>query len=154
MSARNGNDSSKNPAPRKRRHNFLATRQNKNVIAEPSLIEALESGALPLRKEEDLPVLTEVVPVEDERKAPVPGEAPQDSPAASDNVSLEELAARMAQAIDQQMAYELPTLIEATLLSISADLRAGIASTMEAALRDFINNYKKPPAPDEPAPKP
>jgi hypothetical protein len=154
MSVHDGDDSGRKPVtPLKRRRNFLATRQNRSIEAEPSLIEALETDALPVSKEEDdLPVLTEVVSVEEEGETPVSA-APRDSPTASGEVSLEELATRMAEAINQQMAYELPTLIEATLLSIGADLRAGIASTMEAALRDFIDHYKESPAPDEQVPK-
>ena len=56
---------------------------------------------------------------------------------------LEELAAQMAEAIGRQMAYELPTLIEATLLNASEELRTGITATMEAALRDFNARRKQ-----------
>ena len=56
---------------------------------------------------------------------------------------IEELANEMTQAISRQMAYELPSLIEATLMSVSVELRTGIMATMDAALRDFVANRKK-----------
>jgi hypothetical protein len=136
--------------PSKRRRSFLAAR-------------GTESGASPMRTEEpfpavleddDIPILTEVVTAEEEKdvemdaappgaETPVAEDAPavEEAPPASD---LEALAARMAQAIDQQMAYELPTLIEATLLDVVANLRAGIASTVKAALRDFVAGQGRP----------
>ncbi len=55
----------------------------------------------------------------------------------------EELANQMMQAISKQMAYELPSLIEATLMSVSVELRTGIMATMDAALRDFVASRKK-----------
>ena len=127
-----------------RRRNFPASRQDDNLpVAETPPFPIL----FPIEKEEeDVPLLTEVIPVEEERETPVPEKASPVPPAASQpQVSVEELAAQMTEAISRQMAYELPTLVEATLLSASEDLRSGIVSTMEAALRDFIANYKNPP---------
>ena len=58
---------------------------------------------------------------------------------------------KLAEAIGRQMAYELPTLIEATLLNAEEGLRTGITATMEAALRDFIARRKQLQLPlDEP----
>ena len=78
---------------------------------------------------------------------PPPHQPPSDKTkpdlAASVDARLEELAAQMAEAIGRQMAYELPTLIEATLLNASEDLRTGITATMEAALRDFNARRKQ-----------
>jgi hypothetical protein len=167
MSAHNGDDTGNPAASPQRRRSFLASRQDKIPEAPipPARTEDLDTfpNAFPiLEKEEDIPVLTEVIPVENEEfeaeelEAPVFGETPLDSPVDSPtisevieasggngaNVNVEEFLARMTKAIHQQMAYELPTLVEATLLSASEDLRTGITSTMEAALRDFIARYK------------
>ena len=120
--------------PARRRRSFLATRRS----------DDLEADTIPfVMEEDDIPVLTEVVPTdEDEINAPSPEEATPD-PVANFDTRLEELATQMSQAIGQQMAWELPTLIEATLLNASEELRAGITATMEAALRDFIAHRKQ-----------
>jgi hypothetical protein len=147
MSAHDG-DGIENPvAPPPRRRSFLASRQDEILEIEIHPMETEEDGnTFPISKEEDdIPVLTEIIAVaEKELEVPVFEEIPPDSATASD-LGIEELAARIAQAIDRQMAYELPTLIEAALLSVSEELRAGISSTVEAALRDFIAAHHKQP---------
>ncbi|GHU04087.1 hypothetical protein FACS1894158_03720 [Betaproteobacteria bacterium] len=155
-------DDTGNPAaPPQRRRSFLASRQDEIPGAKIPPVKTEEADmfqdAFPgIEKEEDIPLLTEVIPVGNE-EAPVSGEAPPDSPVDSPTISeiieasevrevsvnVEEFLARMTKAINQQMSYELPTLVEATLLSASEDLRTGITSTMEAALRDFIARYKQ-----------
>ena len=95
----------------------------------------------PAADEDDIPLLTEVVPSDE----------PEPEPSATFDDRLEELATQMAEAIGRQMAYELPTLIEATLLNAEEGLRTGITATMEAALRDFIARRKQLQLPlDEP----
>lgn len=85
-------------------------------------------------EEEEIPVLTEVVPLEDPLED-----------------RIEQLASQMAQAICEQMAYELPTLIEASLINAGKELRDGVTSAMETALREFITRRKQLPLPlDEP----
>ncbi|MDR3299288.1 MAG: hypothetical protein LBU43_04630 [Candidatus Accumulibacter sp.] len=160
MNARSGDGSAGNPATPPKRRSFLATRQDQSVAAEALLIKTQETDPLPLSTpstlpvvtvEDDIPILTEIVPVEKKkRETPVIEKAPPELPTISGNVSLEEFAARMSLAIEEQMAYELPTLVEAALFSVSEELRKGIASTMEVALRDFTTHYKPaPPSPDE-----
>jgi len=136
-------------APGRRRRSFLATKQD----------DRIEQDTVPVKSEdEDIPVLTEVVDPEEPPSAQLQNE---DATHEEDfqeldaslpfDTQLEELAAQMAQAIGRQMAYELPTLVEATLLSASEELRQGITSTMEAALRDFIARRKQLKLPlDEP----
>ena len=138
-----------NPGPGRRR-SFVATRQDQPVGTDSAKLlakmeESLEkSRAQTLGDDDDLPVLTEIVPAEEEREATAPTPLkPSAPPAPPMSVDIDELATRMAQAIDQQMAYELPTLVEATLLNIVADLRSGIASTMDTALREFIAREKQ-----------
>ena len=134
----------KNPVPPKRR-SFLATRQDGALEAETLRIRTEVVDAFPNeipeeKKDEDIPVLTEVVPVGETED---PGEALPDSPApANPEVEIEELARQMTEAIERQLAYELPTLIEASLLNISADLCSGITSTMQATLRELIARHK------------
>lgn len=85
--------------------------------------------------DEDLPVLTEVVITETE--------APEPTDDHLDDTRFSALAIEIAQAIEQQMAFELPTLIEATLLNASEELRNGITSTIETALRDLMARRKQ-----------
>ena len=134
----------KNPMPSKRR-SFLATRQDGALEAETLRIRTEVVDAFPNeipdeKKDEDIPVLTEVVPIGETEDS---GEALLDSPTpANPEVEIEELARQMTEAIERQLAYELPTLIEASLLNISADLCSGITSTMQATLREFISRRK------------
>lgn len=129
-----------NPAlPSRRRRSFLATKRD----------ESLEIDTVPNTvDEEDIPVLTEIVP--EDIPADTPHEEPPEVPEpleadsiAAVEVRIEELAADMARAIGEQMAYELPTLIEATLINAGTELRNGITATMETALRDFIARRKQ-----------
>lgn len=134
--------------PLRRRRSFLAVRRE----------TSLDADTVPLATDEDdIPVLTEVVLVEERNYEAPAGEEPDPRPDPASypletfDARLEELAAQMADAIGRQLAYELPTLIEATLLNASEDLRSGITATMEAALRDFIAHRKQLPLPlDEP----
>ena len=134
-------------APGRRRRSFLATKPNNR----------LEEDTVPaISDEDDIPVLTEIVEPEEPTSVQAQAEEAlpeEESPNASVpfDTQLEELATQMAQAIGKQMAYELPTLVEATLLSASEELRQGITSTMESALRDFIARRKQLKLPlDEP----
>ena len=88
--------------------------------------------------DDDLPVLTEVVPeggtvepVTEHRSAPL------------DEAQVSLLASEITHAIEQQLAFELPTLIEASLISASEELRAGITSTIEAAIGDYVARRKQ-----------
>ena len=153
-----GDDTGNPAAPPQRRRSFLASRQDEVPKARTPLAKTEKDKPFPplfpfVKEEEDIPLLTEVVPVENEElEAPVSEEALPELPPSSstsspfvsepDN-SVEDLVTRMTEAINQQMAYELPTLVEATLLSASEDLRKGIISTMEAALRDFVARHKQ-----------
>ena len=127
--------------PSRRRRNFLANLQN----------DGIGSNILPVRVEEDdVPILTEIVLDEEGRdEAQASGETKPNVQVVFDG-SLEELATQMTRAITEQMAYELPTLIEATLLTVSEELRSGISSTMETALRNFITRHKPSSPQDKP----
>ena len=111
-------------APRRRR-SFVAGAGEKIEVSAP---------ALPSLEDEDLPVLTEVVP--EEQLAPPQVEPPK--PEQDDETLLAIIAADLVHSIENQLAIELPTLIEATLLSTQNELRNGINSTLEMALRDFL----------------
>lgn len=141
------------PMPSRRRRSFLATRQSERPAA-PMPGPAPVIPAPP--EEDDLPVLTEVVPGEEAEAAAAPA-APPAPPAdavAEFEACVEELAAQMAQAIERQMACELPMLIEATLLNAAEALREGFTSTTEVALRDFLAQRKQMQLPlDGPGPK-
>src|ERR1039458_9494033 len=44
----------------------------------------------------------------------------------------------LVHSLEHQLSIELPTLIEATLLNAQNELRTGVNSTLEMALRDFL----------------
>lgn len=146
----NHDDSSENTGlPIRRRRSFLAARRS----------DSLEADTIPIAAEEDdIPVLTEVVTADRDEDSATLAEEPAPDLSASVDARLEELAAQMAEAIGRQMACELPTLIEATLLNASEELRTGITATMETALRDFSARRKQlqlplePPDPESRAP--
>lgn len=120
----------------KRRRSFVAKTASSNKSV---------STPLPASDDNDLPVLTEVVSAE--------AAVSEVSPDRFDETQVSLLASDIAHAIGQQLTYELPTLLEATLLNAGEELRAGITSTMETALRDFIARRKQLRLPlDEPNP--
>jgi hypothetical protein len=82
---------------------------------------------------DDLPVLTEIVTIE---AAIATIAAPEPDPI--DETLLSIIAADLIHSIENQLAIELPTLIEATLLNAQNELRTGVNSTLEMALRDFL----------------
>ena len=75
-------------------------------------------------------MLTEVVSAE--------AAVSEESPHRDDDTQITLLASDLAYAIGQQLAYELPTLLEAVLINAGEELRVGITETMETALRDYI----------------
>lgn len=118
----------------RRRRNFVATPNGKAVPA------ALPKQAY---EDDDLPVLTEVVSAE--------AAVSEDRTDRFDETQVTLLASDIAHAIGQQLTDDLPALLEAALLNAGEELRAGITSTMETALRDFIARRKQLRLPlDEP----
>jgi len=85
---------------------------------------------------DDLPVLTEIVTAEATVAAVAAVAAPEPDPI--DETLLSIIAADLIHSIENQLAIELPTLIEATLLNAQNELRTGVNSTLEMALRDFL----------------
>jgi hypothetical protein len=81
-------------------------------------------------EDEDLPVLTEEVSAE----AAV-SEASSDR---FDETLVAILISEIAHSIELQMKIELPMLVEASLMTATEELRAGISATMGVALRDFL----------------
>ena len=96
--------------------------------------------------DDDLPVLTDVVAVEDDTT-----DAGNRRQERFDETQVALLAAQIAHAIGEQLASDLPELIETALASASDQLRSGIGATMETALRDFIARRRQLALPlDEP----
>ena len=97
----------------------------------PKLEEIVFAEAAPvIDEDEDLPVLTEIVAPE--------AAISEASPDRFDETLVSIIVSDITHAIEQQLAIELPTLIEASLLSVTEELRAGISATMAMALRDFL----------------
>jgi len=133
--------SAENPSPGRsssahgrRRRSFVAA---KSTLPEPEPLSPVDS------EEDDLPVLTEVVSAE--------AAVSEDKTERIDETQVTLLASEIAHAFGQQLTNELPMLLEATLINAGEELRAGIASAMETALRDFIVRRKQLHLPlDEP----
>ena len=118
-------------------------KRRRSFVAKTASNTQSNSAPLPASDDNDLPVLTEVVSAE--------AAVSEVSPDRFDETQVSLLASDIAHAIGQQLTYELPTLLEATLLNAGEELRAGITSTMETALRDFIARRKQLRLPlDEP----
>ena len=129
------------PGGRRRRSFLATTARAAEALTEPPAPDhfAIDEQA----EDDDLPVLTEIVVEE-----PPPPKPPADR---FDAALLAVVASDLGRALEQQLAIELPTLIEATLLNAEEGLRTGITATMEAALRDFIVHRKQLQLPlDEP----
>lgn len=114
----------------RRRRSFVAAASDTVELPVHSLSTMEIDGPEDL---DDLPVLTEIVTVE----ATIATIAtPEPDPI--DETLLAIIAADLIHSIENQLAIELPTLIEATLLNAQNELRTGVNSTLEMALRDFL----------------
>jgi hypothetical protein len=121
-------------------------RRRRSFVASP--LTKVESAdvprpSFPLIDDEDVPVLTEVVPAE--------AAVSEESPDHFDETRVALLASDIAHAIGQQLTADLPELLETVLINAREELRAGVTATMETALRDFIARRRQLPLPlDEP----
>ena len=111
-----------------------AGRRRRSFIAAPaSSEEPFELLTHP--EDDDLPVLTEIVSVEAAVSEPVHDRF--------DETLISIIASDLVQSLEQQLAIELPTLIEASLINAQNELRAGVSSTLELALRDFLERRRQ-----------
>ena len=114
-------------------------RRRRSFVAAPPAVQPPRPIETPRVAEDDdvddIPVLTEVVSAE--------AAVSEDSPRRDDDTQITLLASDLAYAIGQQLAYELPTLLEAVLINAGEELRVGITETMETALRDYIARRKQ-----------
>ena len=118
-------------------------RRRRNFVATPTSRAAPAAMAKVAHEDDDLPVLTEVVSAE--------AAVSEDKTDRFDETQVTLLASDIAHAIGQQLTDDMPSLLEAALLNAGEELRAGITSTMETALRDFIARRKQLRLPlDEP----
>ena len=115
--------------------------------AAPLLGKGTQVNALDAAEEfDDLPVLTDVVAVEDDIDGA--GDRLQER---IDETQVALLAAQIAHTIGEQLARDLPGLIETALASAGEQLSHGIGATMETALQDFIARRRQLALPlDEP----
>lgn len=123
-------------------------RRRRSFLAAPPAPEANKAESALPPADEDIPVLTEVVPAD-----AVPPEAAVSEPAPDrfDETLVSILAADLAHSIEQRLGIEIPSLIEATLENLEHDLRRGIVAATEAALRDFLDRRQQLRLPlDEP----
>lgn len=112
------------------RADSLMRRRRSFVAAPPANPPAPISKPQSVAEDDDIPVLTEVVSAE--------AAVSEGSTSRVDETQVTLLASDLAEAIGQQLTYELPTLLEAVLINAGEELRVGITETMETALRDYI----------------
>ena len=117
------------------RADSLMRRRRSFVAAPPASLPAQIVETPLVVEEDDIPVLTEVVSAE--------AAVYEGSPHREDDTQITLLASDLAHAIGRQLAYELPTLLEAVLINAGEELRVGITETMETALRDYIARRKQ-----------
>jgi hypothetical protein len=112
----------------------------------PTSDEAPRADKLDAAEElDDLPVLTDVVAFDDA----IDGADRRQERIDETQVAL--LAAQIAHSIGEQLARDLPGLIETALASAGEQLSRGIGATMETALQDFIAHRRQLALPlDEP----
>ena len=101
----------------------------------PATPAAADPEPLTFFTDDDLPTLTEVVSTEIVRA--------EASLLSAHELPEADLAVLIAQAIQQQMSYELPSLIEAALLSAHEELQTGIQATIKMAVRDFLSQRQQ-----------
>ncbi len=109
----------------------FGSRRRRSFVATTTRDAEFTNTPLPTIDDDDLPVLTDVVPAEVEQVSEASSEPDEEA-------LLSIIAADLVHSIEQQLAIELPTLIEATLINAQNELRAGVNSTLEMALRDFL----------------
>lgn len=117
------------------RADSLMRRRRSFVAAPPVIPPATLSKPQSVAEDDDIPVLTEVVSAE--------AAVSEGSTSRVDETQVTLLASDLAEAIGQQLTYELPTLLEAVLINAGEELRVGITETMETALRDYIARRKQ-----------
>ena len=117
------------------RADSLMRRRRSFVATQPATPPAPLGMPQPVAEDDDIPVLTEVISAE--------AAVSEGSTNRVDETQITLLASDLAEAIGQQLTYELPTLLEAVLINAGEELRLGITETMETALRDYIARRKQ-----------
>jgi hypothetical protein len=110
-----------------RRRSFVAAKPQLAELDIPLLTEEI---SLTPRAEDDIPVLTEEVFPD------TPSTAPQRDK--FDETIATRLASEFAHSLERRLAAELPTLVEASLAVLEADLRRGILDIANDAIKDFV----------------
>ncbi|MCM8613076.1 hypothetical protein [Accumulibacter sp.] len=114
-------------------------RRRRSFVASTADRPAIEGGTMAGGEDEDLPLLTEVVP-------PATGAATE-VPAAVAASLRSRLAGDLCQQLEQRLASETPVLIASTLDSAGVQLRRGITAAIVAVLDDFLAQRGQLPLP-------
>jgi hypothetical protein len=109
----------------RRRRSFVANTTTGVEEASPLPVDSMAVDA-----EEDIPVLTEEV-LPEMPAASVPRDR-------FDETLATRLASEFAHSLERRLAAELPSLVEASLAVLEADLRRGILDTANDAIKDFL----------------
>ncbi|MEI7613556.1 MAG: hypothetical protein WCK63_11630 [Betaproteobacteria bacterium] len=120
------------PRGSRRRRAFVAEAERFTDTTERTAAPA--PSLLPAAEDVDLPVLTEVVSPE--------AAMSEDKTVHLDETQISLLASVITHTIEQQLAHDLPALIESALHHADDTLRAGIATSLENALHEVLSRYK------------
>ena len=123
-----------------------------DALASPSVVARADALMQRRRTAEDVPVLTETVPV-DENDLPVltavdDEEIPETKPQPTlDPAQLDVLARELTRRVQRRLAAELPSLVEAALQNVLAgltsELQSGLGDITEEAIVDFLRDREK-----------
>lgn len=113
-----------------RRRSFVARMPPPRPPEAPAAPAARPAPLVALDFDEDIPVLTEEVQPE----TPA-GTAPRDR---FDETLAARLASEFAHTLERRLAADLPSLVEASLAVLEADLRRGILDAADGAIKDFL----------------
>ena len=98
-------------------------------------------------EDEDLPVLTEVVDINE-----VSGDQPNAMHGGALDPLIEEVVAGLAHAVQQRLSNALPVLLENAMQRVSDEVRQGLHEATENAIRDYLAKQRQMSLPLETTP--
>ena len=128
-------------SPPRRRRSFLANRTDQGL--EPA-VPVPSWPTAPV--DDDLPLLTEILPGDEPEEDSVDTagtDAPDAETTVSDDARIQTLAAQMVQSLEDDIARELPALVDAALLGLTQELPEKLRSALEKALHEVITRRQQ-----------
>ena len=134
-------------SPPRRRRSFLANRTDLRVEPPARIPPWPVTPA-----DDDLPVLTEILPGEESQEEPDDADVQETEAPVSDDARIQALAAQRVQALEDDIAKELPVLVDTALLDVMQELPEKLRSALEKALHEAITRRQQLALPLEDTP--